>query len=366
MIFQDNIIKEYLRNVYFISGTACGGKTTVTKALGAKYGIPIYVIDDQFTIHQIKSDREHQPTMNTTFRDADEFFGRSVEEYKKWLLGNSREQLDFVLLDLIRLSQDRRILCDLHCVVEDADKITDPSRIAFMISKPVNIVDAYCNREDHKPFSDFIHSASDYEAAKATCDRTLTELNIGAYEYIKNSDYFWVERDNNRSVEDTVALVEKHFGWHLLNDFSIEKVDKGTPLADELLSFIENSSWEEVKDHLAGLVRNWEFTDWETMFVAKADGCIIGMASVMKEDYYPMPELMPWVSSIYVDEAYRGQKISGRLIGCANEYLKNLGFDKSYIPSDHVGLYEHFGYSYVKDIVNYGGQSDHLYEKYLR
>ena len=36
------------------------------------------------------------------------------------------------------------------------------------------------------------------------------------------------------------------------------------------------------------------------------------------------------------------------------------------IPSDHVGLYEHFGYSYVKDIVNYGGQSDHLYEKYLR
>lgn len=262
--------------------------------------------------------------------------------------------------------KSRKILCDLHCVVEDADKITDPSRIAFMISRPENIVDVYCNREDHKPFSDFIHNASDFEAAKATCDRALTELNIAVYEYIKNSDYFWVERDNDRSVEDTVALVEKHFGWRLLNDLTIEKVDKGTKLEDELLSFIEQCSWDEVKEHLAGVLRNHELTDWETFFVAKADGRVVAMASVMKEDYYPLPGVTPWVSSIFVDEGYRGQRISGRLIDHANDYLRNLGFDKSFIPTDSVGLYEHFGYSYVKDIVNYGGGTDHLYEKYLR
>ena len=366
MIFQDNIIKEYLRNVYFISGTACGGKTTVTKALGEKYGIPIYVIDDQFTIHQLMSDKEHQPTMNTTFKDADEFFGRSVKEYKKWLLGNKREQLDYVLLDLIKLSRDQVILCDLHIVVEEADKITDPSRIAFMISKPENIVDTYCNRPDHQPFNDFIHSATDYEKAKAVCEQTLTEINVDAYNFIKNSDYFWVERDNNRSVEDTATLVEKHFGWRLLNDFSIQKVEKGTKLADELLSFIENSAWDDVKEHMIDLIRNWNFIDWEGMFVAKADGKIIGMTSVMKEDYYPMPELYPWVSSVYVDEEYRGQRVSGKLIDYANDYLRNLGFEKSFIPSDHVGLYERYGYTYVREIVNYGGQEDHLYEKNLR
>lgn len=366
MIFQDNIIKEYLRNVYFISGTACGGKTTVTKALGEKYGIPIYVIDDQFTIHQLMSDKEHQPTMNTTFKDADEFFGRSVKEYKNWLLGNKREQLDYVLLDLIKLSRDQVILCDLHIVVEEADKITDPSRIAFMISKPENIVDTYCNRPDHQPFNDFIHSATDYEKAKAVCEQTLTEINVDAYNFIKNSDYFWVERDNNRSIEDTATLVEKHFGWRLLNDFSIQKVEKGTKLADELLSFIENSAWDDVKEHMIDLIRNWNFIDWEGMFVAKADGKIIGMTSVMKEDYYPMPKLYPWVSSVYVDEEYRGQRVSGKLIDYANDYLRNLGFEKSYIPSDHVGLYERYGYTYVREIVNYGGQEDHLYEKNLR
>lgn len=365
MIFQDNIIKEYLRNVYFISGTACGGKTTVTKALGAKYGIPVYVIDEQFTIHQLMSDEEHQPNMNRRFKNADEFFGRSVDEYKKWLLDNSREQLDFILLDLIKLSADRIILCDLHSVVEAADRITDPSRIAFMIHKPENIVDTYCNREDHKPFSDFIHSATDYEAAKATCDRTLTELNIAAYNYIKNSDYFWLERDEKRSVEETADLVAQHFGWRVLNDFKIEKVDKGTALADELLRFIKDCSWDEVKEHMTHLISNWEFTDWETMFVAKADGKIVGMASVMKEDYYPLPEIFPWVSSIYVSEEYRGQRISGKLIDFANDYLRMNGFRRSYIPApkENIGLYEHYGYSFVKEITNYGGGTDLLYSK---
>ncbi|MBR4412324.1 MAG: hypothetical protein IKS60_01810, partial [Lachnospiraceae bacterium] len=231
MIFQDNIIKEYLRNVYFISGTPCGGKTTITRALGEKYNIPVYVIDDQIPYHVRLSDKEHQPNMNQNFKDADEFFGRTVEEYKNWLIGNSREQLDFILLDLMKMSQDKPVLCDIHIVAEEAFKFTDPSRIAFLIKEPKDLVDDYCNRPDHQPFSDFIHSATDYEKAKATCNETLYSLNIERYNFIKNSEFFWLERDLNRSVDETAELVAKHFGWQKINDLKIEKVDKGTPLA---------------------------------------------------------------------------------------------------------------------------------------
>ena len=366
MIFQDNVIKEYLRNVYFISGTPCAGKTTITRALGKKYGIPVYVIDDQFTVHQLKSDPDHQPNMNRSFRDADEFFGRSVEEYRNWLLGNSREQLDYVLLDLIRLSQDRVILCDIHLIAEDAAKITDPSRIACLITEPTALVDAYISRPDHQPFRDFLHSASDFEKAKATVNETLYSLNIDRYNYIRSSDFFWLERDDSRTVDETVSLVEKHFGWRLLNDFSVRKVDRGTPLADQLLEFVENCSWTEVKDHVAGLIRNWEFSGWETMFAAMDGSRIIGMVSVLKEDYYPLPEIYPWVSTVFVSEEYRGLRVSEKLIACANDYLRQQGFSRSYIPSEHVGLYERYGYSYLRDITNYGGTDDHLYVKELR
>ena len=44
MIFQDNIMKEYLKNVYFITGTPCGGKTTVSRALAEKYGFEFFFV----------------------------------------------------------------------------------------------------------------------------------------------------------------------------------------------------------------------------------------------------------------------------------------------------------------------------------
>ena len=47
------------------------------------------------------------------------------------------------------------------------------------------------------------------------------------------------------------------------------------------------------------------------------------------------------------------------------ETARELGFDKTYIPSEHIGLYEKYGYRYLKDIVNYGGDTDRLYVKEL-
>ena len=227
-------------------------------------------------------------------------------------------------------------------------------------------MDAYISRPDHQAFRNFILSASDYEKAKATCNETLYSLNIDRYNYIRNSEYFWLERDDRRTVEETAALVEKHFGWRRLDDFSVSRVDPGTPLAEHLLQFVTNCSWTEVKDHIADKIRNWEFNDWETMFVAMTGDQIIGMVSVLKEDYYPLPDLYPWVSTVFVSEEYRGLRISEKLIACANDYLREKGFSKSYIPSDHVGLYERYGYSYVRDITNYGGTDDHLFEKNIR
>jgi len=143
----------------------------------------------------------------------------------------------------------------------------------------------------------------------------------------------------------------------------IRKVDKDTDLAQKLLSFVENCSWIEVKEHIAKMICAWEFEDWETMFAAIIDGKIVGMASTMKTDYYPLPDIYPWVSCIFVSEEYRGRKISGELIAYANRYLKDNGFDRSYIPAGFFGLYEHYGYTYLKDIVNYGGGTDHLFVK---
>lgn len=213
MIVQDNVLKEYLKNVYFIAGTPCGGKTTVSRALAKKHGVAVYDVDEQFPAHQKIADPSFQPAMTRYFQNADEFFGRSVEEYGKWLIDNSREQFDFALLDLIRLSQNQTVLCDCNLTMDEADRLTDPSRVVFLIRDPANLVDEYCNRPDHQDFSDFIHSSTDVERAKLTCNATLRNINIKWYHKIKNSSYFWLERDPGSTAEEAVHQVEQHFQW---------------------------------------------------------------------------------------------------------------------------------------------------------
>ena len=147
---------------------------------------------------------------------------------------------------------------------------------------------------------------------------------------------------------------------------TIKKVDKGTKTAAALLEFVKGFSWEEVKEHTVRVIENWEFEKWETPFVAVANGCIVGMVTIMKTDYYPLPEIYPWVSTLFVSEEFRGNRISERLIDYANEYAKRIGFDNTYIPSEHIGIYEKYGYTYVNDIINYGGDTDRLYAKEIR
>ena len=144
---------------------------------------------------------------------------------------------------------------------------------------------------------------------------------------------------------------------------TIEKVTRGTEAAGALLEFVKGFSWDEVKEHTARVIGNWEFEEWETPFVAMAGDHIVGMVTIMKTDYYPLPEIYPWISTLFVSEAYRGRGIAKRLVDFANAYAREIGFDKTYIPSVHVGLYERYGYRYVKDIVNYGGDTDRLYVK---
>ena len=146
-------------------------------------------------------------------------------------------------------------------------------------------------------------------------------------------------------------------------DIQIKKVDADTQLYEKLIEYVENCSWLEVRDHVANNLKNRCLKDWETMFAAMDGDAIVGMCSLLKTDYYPLPDIYPWVSTVFVSEAYRGRRVSGMLIDAANTHAKTLGFAQTYIPSEHIGLYEKYGYRYVRDIVNYGGDTDRLYVK---
>lgn len=47
---------------------------------------------------------------------------------------------------------------------------------------------------------------------------------------------------------------------------------------------------------------------------------------------------------MFVDEEYRGKRYSEKLINAALEYTGELGFERIYLVSDHVNLYEKYGF----------------------
>jgi len=360
MNIQDNVIKQALKSVYFICGTACGGKSTAARTLARRHGYLYFDVDTLFDGHRLLSDPEHQPYMNTTFANADAFFDRTAEDYKKWLLDGTREQWDFIIMELAHIAREQTVLCDCHLTVDMACALTVPDHLVFLVADPTNIVETYCNRPDHGDFKAFIESASDVAKAKALVNTALGSINIAAKEAMENSEFFCLERDFSRTPEQTAALIEQHFGWKI----HVEKLKKDTRLAEQFVDYAESCSWI-AGPRIAQGVKNWAATDWEAEFVALDGDKIVGFGSIAKEDYYPDKDIFPWVSGIFVDEAYRGQGICGKLVNAINVYAKEQGFTKTYTPTEYIGLYEHYGYRYLKDLTNYGGDVDHLFVKEL-
>lgn len=212
MDYLNNYKKQQFRNVYFITGTATGGKTTISKELAKKYNFLRYDVDEEFARHKALSNFVEQPNMNKVFKNADEFFMRNKDEYIRWLKDNSKEQLKFILDDLVQMSKDKKVVCDLHLTVDEASKIANNNQIVFLIRKNNdNIIDDYCNRKSHEDFNTYINSSTNPIFAKENCNAVLRELNNERCETIRNSNFFWIERDENSTVQETLQMVEKHF-----------------------------------------------------------------------------------------------------------------------------------------------------------
>ncbi len=147
-----------------------------------------------------------------------------------------------------------------------------------------------------------------------------------------------------------------------LNGMKTVRVRQEDALWERLIGFAENCSWIAGK-HLAGMMREKRFEEWEAVFAAVEDGEIVGYCTFLKEDYYPENRYWPWISSVFVDEKFRGRRISALMIEETIRYARECGFERVYIPSDMTGFYEKYGFRKIDELTNYGGDVDSVYMK---
>ena len=111
-----------------------------------------------------------------------------------------------------------------------------------------------------------------------------------------------------------------------------------------------------------------KFTDLETIFVATVDGQYAGLCKLQERDGYGTdidPALTPFIASVYVDPAFRGRRLVGKLLDATCDYARSLGFESVYIISSHKGLYEKYGFEKFTQTVVMSGRIETLYKRNL-
>jgi GNAT superfamily N-acetyltransferase len=142
-------------------------------------------------------------------------------------------------------------------------------------------------------------------------------------------------------------------------------VNENEPYWDKLMAFSSKCSWNPGKN-LATRMENGDFKGDEQIFAAIENDEIAGFC-VFEEDGYIPPEYdyHPFINLVFVDESYRGKRVSEKLIEKALSYGKELGLSKVYLKSEHRGLYEKYGFKKIADFTPIVGLADQIFEKTL-
>lgn len=137
------------------------------------------------------------------------------------------------------------------------------------------------------------------------------------------------------------------------------------PLWQKTTSFAESCSWR-AGTALAQKMRENDFADNERVFIAIENDEIAGFCTFAnKDELPPQYDFTPFIGFLFVDEKYRGHRLSGKLIDAACSLAKEQGFSKIYIMSGEVGLYEKYGFEKLGDYATIYGTTDQLFVKKL-
>ena len=219
MKIENNVLKHYLKNVYFITGTAYAGKSTTVKMLAERYDMVCCGENYHMAVSEIVATPETHPDLcyNRSLTDWREFVTRTPEEYERWMYAVGREAAEFEVAELIAISQDKKVIVDTNIPLDVLKEISDYNHVAVMLSPQSMSVERFFDRSDpEKQFLlNVIDSCDDPAAVMENYRQGLARINSKKhYDEYANSGFFTVVREDNGTDtrEQVCDMIAKHFG----------------------------------------------------------------------------------------------------------------------------------------------------------
>lgn len=204
------------KNVYFITGTAYAGKSTMAKLLSEKYN-GIHCEENYHDRLRYTLDKNEFPGLCYTrdLKDWSHFIRRTPDEYEDWIDKTSKECeiLELKILeDLIK--EDRLIFVDTNISLEKLFEISDKDHVLIMLADPEISVKRFFERPDkEKQFLyQLLMKEENPDKALDNFRECLKRINsVERYNIFLKSGFNVLLRDERRTVEETLEIVSKMF-----------------------------------------------------------------------------------------------------------------------------------------------------------
>ncbi len=204
-------------NVYFVTGTAYAGKSTLVKGLAAKHnGIACEENYHDALLPELDKNEFPNLTYTRDLQDWHDFIRRTPDEYEAWINGVSKECKILELRILEKLcAEGKPIFVDTNVSLETLREISDTDHVLVMLADPDISVKLFFNRPDkEKQFLyRLIMEEENPTAALENFRQCLARINSQEnYDTFLNSGFRVILRDESRSIEETLALAEAELG----------------------------------------------------------------------------------------------------------------------------------------------------------
>lgn len=92
---------------------------------------------------------------------------------------------------------------------------------------------------------------------------------------------------------------------------------------------------------------------------------LVSFALLAEQDEIDVPDISPWIGFVYTFPQYRGKHNAGKLIEHICFVLKSAKIKQVYISTEEIGLYEKYGFSFWKNMLNREGKLTKVYTRKL-
>ena len=204
-------------NIFFINGTAYAGKSTMVKLLAEKYnGIACEENYHDALLSELDKDKFPCLTYTRDLQDWHNFIRRTPDEYEEWISGVTKECETLELQILNKLcSEGKMVFVDTNISIETLKEISDNNHVLIMLADLDISVDRFFDRPDREKqfLYQLLMEEENPELAMENFKQCLKRVNSrAAYDSFLYSGFRVIVRDESRSIEDTLAMVEKEFG----------------------------------------------------------------------------------------------------------------------------------------------------------